>query len=401
MTAQSSSGNNIMASKPTPRKRQSMSNSASQLVDREDKENIKRNVQKGFDIAYPESIPYNPPEARSQPATQAERDAWRNPKHPTNSKLQPISFHPILPDLEAGTDTGGFYRFKFDKPPLPHINHTRDNRIDAATFYPVPDHALEEDWQARHDAWEADKEHYDNPGPQPYKLALHLPRQGVDMDAIRKHVYAGDPAGDNPDLIEAIYDSNADGFRGIPLDRERIYPNVEQKEMKSHRLMALGVYDPKTHKSGAPISEQKAAQGLAAYYYPVAESVRLKVDRKIINDKGADDDLEFPNIIFAAPTEWNAEQKYRRNFFRGNNDRDFAHEFEKLEATYLEENRLAMEAEQKELNESHDDAMEGLETNGAHATKVNGINGHADSGKSAEAVGENSAGGEEVDMDQH
>ena len=48
----------------TPRQAKAI-NRAAPAVDRNDAENIKKYIQKGFNIAYPESIPYNPPEARA------------------------------------------------------------------------------------------------------------------------------------------------------------------------------------------------------------------------------------------------------------------------------------------------------------------------------------------------
>ena len=85
---------------------------------RDDKENITRYIQKGFDIAYPESVPYNPPEAKATPSTEAERDAWRSPVHPDNPRLKPIDYYPVLPDFDAYTDVGGYVSVKFDKPAI-------------------------------------------------------------------------------------------------------------------------------------------------------------------------------------------------------------------------------------------------------------------------------------------
>ena len=399
MTSQNAHTNNPLTGRPTPRKRQSIPNATSQAIDREDKENIKRNVQKGFDIAYPESIPYNPPETRSQPSNQAERDAWRNPKHPTNPRLHPGSYHPVLPDLETGTDNVGWYRFKFEKPPLPPHHSARDNRIDIGTFFTVPDRSLEADWQAKHEAWEKDPEHYDDPGPQPHKFSLHVPRKPEDVSQIKKHVFTGHPEADDAELLADIVENNEDGTRGIPYDRVRVYPTVDQRMVEGQRFMALGLYDPQSKKNAIPPSHSKQNQGPAAYYYPIIENVRLKADRKIA-DFGREEAEDLADVIFVAPTDPTAQQVYLRNDFRGKYDRDFAKEFERLEDAMKEEERRDVEAWEREQAEARgEDAMDGVEANG-HADpnkETNGVNGDGRGGDSPLPADEDDADGMDDD----
>lgn len=60
---------------------------------------IKRYIQKGFDIAYPESKHTGEDTAskiKGHAPTKAEHDAWAKPVHPDNPKLNPVGSFPIL-----------------------------------------------------------------------------------------------------------------------------------------------------------------------------------------------------------------------------------------------------------------------------------------------------------------
>ncbi|RMZ88293.1 hypothetical protein DV736_g4479, partial [Chaetothyriales sp. CBS 134916] len=361
-----------------PRKRASLTSAAPSAVDREDKENIKRHVQKGFDIAYPESIPYNPPETRSHPATQQEREGWRNPKHPTNRHATAVSYHPIIPDLEAGTDLSAWCRFKFEKPPLAPNRAARDNRIDVGSFFTVPDKALEQAWLIKNEAWKKEPESYDDPGPQPHKFSLHIPRRPEDVPRIKKHLFTGHPRADDPELLAGLVEAD-DNAQGIPYDRARVYPTVEQTNMDSQRFMALGLYNkPSSTRSSSPPSAAKQAQGTAAYYYPINENVRLRADRKLA-DFGSEEAEDLADVIYVAPTEPTAQQIYNRHDFRGRYDRLFAHDFKKMADAVEEEEKRELEALEKERAElGEPDDMEGVQgtrpasQGGAEASSVNG-----------------------------
>ncbi|RMZ75215.1 hypothetical protein DV737_g5410, partial [Chaetothyriales sp. CBS 132003] len=285
---------------------------ASAAVDREDKENIKRHVQKGFDIAYPESIPYNPPETRSHAASQQEREAWRNPKHPTNRQATAVCYYPIVPDLDTGTDLSGWCRFKFEKPPLAPNRAGRDSRIDVGSFFTVPDKAVEQAWLAKNEAWKKEPEAYDDPGPQPHKFSLHIPRRAED--------------------------TNTD----------------------SQRFMALGLYDKLSASTRA--NQSKQAQGAAAYYYPINENVRLRADRKLA-DFGSEEAEDLADVIYVAPTEPTAQQTYNRHDFRGRYDRLFAGDFKRMADAVEEEEKRELEALERERGEllAEPDAMEGVQ----------------------------------------
>ncbi|RMD44817.1 hypothetical protein DV735_g262, partial [Chaetothyriales sp. CBS 134920] len=338
-----------------------------------DMEKIKRHVQKGFDIAYPESIPYNPPETRSQPATQAEREAWRKPKHPTNRNAVPVSYYPIIPDLETGTDLSGWCRFKFDKVPLAPNRAARDNRIDVASFFTVPDKTLEQAWLAKNEAWKKEPELYEDPGPQPHKFSLHIPRRPEDVPRIKKHLFAGHPRADDPELLAGLVESN-EGVQGVPYDRARVYPTVEQINMDPQRFMAIGLYDPPSStRPSSPPSEVKQAQGPAAYYYPINENVRLRADRKLA-DFGSEEAEDLADVIYVAPTEPTARQVFNRHDFRGRYDRQFAGDFKKMaEAVEAEEKRELEALENERADLAEPDEMDGVEQNG-HANNASPAN---------------------------
>jgi hypothetical protein len=105
----------------------------------EDPKHIKKFIQKGFDIAYPQSKHIGEDtesQVRGLPATKAETDAWARPVHPDNPKLKPVGFFPLMPDLSGFPDPGGFVQFKFDKAPVSAIAGKRDKRMDVALLHP-------------------------------------------------------------------------------------------------------------------------------------------------------------------------------------------------------------------------------------------------------------------------
>lgn len=141
---------------------------------------IKKYIQKGFDIAYPESKHTGPDEGDNiagLPATKAEMDAWNKPVHPTNPRLKLVDSYPILPDLDAFTDTGGLIVFKFDKPPVaPLAGNKRDPRPDVSLLQPLePAPKIQAAWENKMMLHRTDPTKYPDPGPQQWDYNLFLP----------------------------------------------------------------------------------------------------------------------------------------------------------------------------------------------------------------------------------
>lgn len=357
--------------------------------DRNDKENIKKIIQRGFDTAY-----------AGPTASQADHDLWLHPKHPTNPRARPISFHPVLPDLETGTDVGNWGRIKFEKPPLPPRNGRRDDRIDSALFMAMQNKKAEEEWTLRKKAYDANPKSYDDPGPiPPYTYVMTVPANAEHVPEIRKVLYDGSQT--ETGGASEIFEESEDTVPRIPFAKARVYTTVVQTQTAPQRFMALGLYDPNSKNNAIPPSSMKSKQGPAAYFYPIAENIRFKPDRSKLGDvrgglgsqraqQGDDQgELQIDRMMVASVDE-NAFQKAERAGFRGRCDGTFKEEYEELEKEGLRwrEEQENAQLEQEELGED-DDGLERFEDS-RNGGEVNG-NGY----RAADVSGD----GEEQDDD--
>jgi len=336
-TSQNARANDPLV-RPNPRARKSIDNKAAGPLARDDKENIKRHVQKGFDIAYSDSVPYNGAEARGHPSTAAERDAWRNPVHPDNPKLKPVSYHPILPDLESKTDYGAVWTtVKFDKPPLPAVQGRRDNRIDVALLMGIPDEARMPNYLLNKQAFDENPELYDDPGHEPQAWTLNIPKNPDAVPRIKTILNESHPERKNPALSEGLLEEFVDGSERIPYERARLYTNDQVFDVNGRRLMAISVVD-QSNAAGAS-NPRIRKQGPAAYYYPVAQRIRLRADRakvsKASHSASQEDPYKFPDnhmLLIHDPDDetLSKQQLAMRNTFKGENDSTYKKEFDAL-----------------------------------------------------------------------
>jgi hypothetical protein len=392
------------------RPRQSLNRKEEPPVDRDDKENVKRNVQKGFDLAYPDTIPYNHESVRSLPRTAAEREAWDKPKHPSGARdIYPVDFYPVLHDFEATNDQGGLWqRIKFDKPPLPADHGRRDDRIDIATFQTIPNESLLPEWKAKKDAFDADPANYDDPGPEPNIWVMATPTSH-DVSSIRKHLYDGHPDRDAPTLVEPLLTKSASSQMRVEFERKRVFHSVTQQLVDPRRLWAIGLYNPQSDKNIMPPSAQKLKQGKAAYVYPIADNVRFRADRSKINNPSGlsqiqrqddDENIEAADMYMYRPRELDPRETYDRVQRRGEYDYAFKDEYAQIErdaiafeeaqeAARIQEEQGALEGGEADVDmaevEAAEDAEVALDTsNGTRPMRddTDGeervVNGHAD-----------------------
>ncbi|ETN42756.1 uncharacterized protein HMPREF1541_01914 [Cyphellophora europaea CBS 101466] len=321
------------------RSRQPVSMKTAPPVDRDDKENVKRHVQKGFDLAYPDSIPYNVSEVTQIQRTKQEREAWEHPIHPSGDQsIRPVDYYPVLPDFEATTDEGGtFQRIKFDKAPLPAHHGKRDDRIDVATFQTLPNPALAAEWQAKLEAYERDPNAYDHPGPEPHTFVMATPSDPSHVPLVRKFLYDGHPDKDDPAVSNPMLAESLSGEMRVPFERKRVYASNKQEAVDQRRFLALGLYDPNSSGNLVPPSDIKRKQGKAAYYYPVAEMIRLRPDRsKIANPSfQTDSDTPLADLFMYMPRQLDSREAYDRLQMRGRYDYAFENEYEELRAAAL------------------------------------------------------------------
>jgi len=114
-------------------------------VNKEDPINILRSVVKGFDVPYPADA-YTGPDGqnnlRSTPASAAEKEAWTKPRHPMRRDVTLLDSYPILPDLEAFPEEGGYVFFKFQHNPSA-TDDVEDPSVDVSLLRPLDNNRFE------------------------------------------------------------------------------------------------------------------------------------------------------------------------------------------------------------------------------------------------------------------
>ncbi|KAJ5666292.1 uncharacterized protein N7477_008740 [Penicillium maclennaniae] len=258
----------------------------------DDPRHIKKFIQKGFDIAYPESKHTGEDtesRIRGLAATKAESDAWANP-------------------------------FKFDKAPVGGIAGKRDKRMEVALLHPrAPEERICQEHASKTALYEANPGVYPDPGPIPFDYELLLPEKHENAKKIRKSMNINDPDRDDDSLYTH---EGPDGKKFHRYDRARTYAtsmqslNTEQKQ----RDIALTLFKP---------NEGETKQ-TAAYYYPILGKTRLKPERaRTIAQAGLapnatqtqEDQIDQMQVVVRDPDE---AEVYKRSLHRANIDPKFA-----------------------------------------------------------------------------
>ncbi|KAJ5924054.1 hypothetical protein N7466_008241 [Penicillium verhagenii] len=292
-------------------------------VSLDDPKNVKKLVQKGFDVFYPESK-YTGEDTESRvrglPATKAELDAWANPVHPDNPKLKFVGFFPVLPDLDGFTDPGGLVQFKFDKAPVSAVGGKRDKRMDVALLHPsAPEERICEEHAQKAALHKANPEVYPDPGPVPWDYDLFLSEKSESVPKIATSMDPKHPNRDNDDLYGH---EGAEGNKFHRYDRVRTYATSAQtiNTDNKQRDIALTMFEP---------TEGKDKQQ-AAYYYCILGKTRLKPERaRTIAQAGLaptasqvkEDQVDQMQVAVRDPDE---SEVYKRALHRANIDPEFA-----------------------------------------------------------------------------
>ena len=302
-------------------------------MSRDDPTYVKKYLQKGFDIAYPQSKHTGddtPSAIKGLAASKDEVDAWAHPVHPTNPKLKPVGFYPMLPDLQGFPDPGGYVQFKFDKAPVgPAAAGKRDDRMDVAILHPsAPEERVCQEHAAKVALHKANPNLYPDPGPLPYDYDIFLPSKKDSTKDVAASLRLSNPNRDS----EAYYHADEEAGSGPhdgkfhTYDRLRTYAtnfqtlNTEQRQ----KDVALTLFDP-TKASRELSSKQKGA-----YYYPILGKTRLKPERaRTIAQAGLaptrpktkEDQIDQMQVVVRDPNE---AEFYKRSLHRAAIDPKFA-----------------------------------------------------------------------------
>lgn len=247
----------------------------------------------------------------------AELEAWKSPRHPTKPELKLVDAYPIMPDLDALTDSLSYMVAKFTANPT-QSTESRDIRMDAGLLQPLelaPD--VEAEWKAKLAAYEADPLHNPNPGGPPYSYSLFLPADEATANNMLMKLDVDNPEKDDPALCIR---KDKNGLGSHRLVNIRTYETGRQTGTSAHpfREVALALHDPEfaERMSDAGFKGVHPTNGRlkkAAYYYPVVQKTQLKPRRNRnlaqlglahqVADAEEDDKVDVIDITIRDPDE--------------------------------------------------------------------------------------------------
>ncbi|KAE8339922.1 hypothetical protein BDV24DRAFT_152325 [Aspergillus arachidicola] len=306
----------------------SKSRQAEKAKSQDDPAYIKKYIQKGFDIAYPDSKHAGedtPSQIKGHMPTKLEVDAWATPVHPDNPKLKPVGFYPLMPDLQGFPDPGGFVQFKFDKAPIQDVSGKRDRRIDTGILLPsAPEERVCEEHATKVALHKTNPKLYPDPGPIPWDYDLFLPEKKDSIKKVLASMQIYNPDRDNEELYTHEGSDNSKFHR---FDRMRTFATSAQTLGGDNKQkdIAVTLFDPSEAKEDYLSSKQKAA-----YYYPILGKTRLKPERaRTIAQAGLaptrpktkEDQVDQIQVVVRDPDEM---EVYKRSLHRAAIDPKFA-----------------------------------------------------------------------------
>lgn len=220
-------------------------------VDKESPEYVKQEVERSFQIA-----------------AEALKDSSRI-KHPSKRNVRVLESYPLLPDMDAFPDVGGYISLKFQVNPVPPAN-VYDTRLDSAILRPVPqDEEKQRLRQEAIDAHERDPSRF--PMPEPYQdLEFFLPDTKEDAANFKRKYDLMNPDRDNEDLY--TYTVEEEDKKCFRFKRIRTYETAIQVQdafAKYDEEVVLAIHDG-----------SDGIRPRAAFYYPLVERSAIRPQRK-------------------------------------------------------------------------------------------------------------------------
>ncbi|KAI9740764.1 MAG: hypothetical protein M1818_004729 [Claussenomyces sp. TS43310] len=219
-------------------------------IDKESPEYVKAQIEKSFSIT---------------------AEKLSDPKlitHPTKRNVKLISSLPLLPDLEAFPDAGGYVTVKFQHNPVPPSN-IYDTRLDSSILRPL---ILSDERQAARDDAIAlhmkDPERHPFPEPE-QNFEFFMVDTPADAARFKRKCDVLDSAREDEDLYTF---ANSEGVRCFRFKRIREYETAQTVDLQTEK------YDDElviATNEGRNSMHQRAA-----YYYPVIQRQQIRPQRK-------------------------------------------------------------------------------------------------------------------------
>ena len=278
-------------------------------TNKEDPLNIIRNVVKGFDIAYPRDAykgEENETSIRGAAISDAEANAWSNPKHPNRQNLELLDSYPVLPDFDALPPASSYIVTKFITNPVAS-GDSYDGRLDAAMLRPREDAQAVEQYEQKVREWRETQS--TKPAPiLDLDFDYFLPSEATSVRAIKRKLDVNDPENDDDDLYT---DDTSNGQRAFKYARLRTYETYNQHNNPDdfyNDTVALALHDPENEVGVIPGTKQRLQKG--AYFYPIMQRTALRPKRnvgpmaqsQVVDDDMVDEiDLRIGEVVDAAP----------------------------------------------------------------------------------------------------
>jgi RNA polymerase II-associated factor 1 len=229
-------------------------------------------------------------------------------RHPTKRNVKLVSSHPMIPDLDAFNDAGGYISIKFQNNPVPPSN-TYDTRLESGMLRPF---VSSETAVAAHEkavaAHERDPSRHPHPGPkQDYEF--FLPETTADAVKFKRKVDVRDLESKDDDDLYTF--TNQSGEKCFRFKRIRAYETSEETQIQGadrwNSEVVIAVND------GADGVHQRAA-----YVYPLVMRTKIRpqrsknIDRQRFGDEAEEEDMvDFLDVMVREPDEGEIKARQR------------------------------------------------------------------------------------------
>lgn len=289
----------------------------------DDPTNIMKHIQKGFDLAYPQEA-YKGAESggriRAAETTPQERQAWKQPKHPSKPDLTLVDTYPLLPDWDSLTDNGAYIMFKFVKPPAGDATRY-EPKLDVALLRPAG--TTMEDWE-RYQA-ELERHAEDPTLPQPierYQWEYYLPADDsvATVQGIKRNFSTMDPDNEE-DISFDTAPGDAEGRKCFKYKHVRKYQTVGQTADPTDpygEFVAMALHDPEKHDAD-PLRPHRLQKG--AYFYPIMQRTSLrprpkdeKIPMYVKEGEEEPPQVDFIDVIGVDPQDEGGRAEKRKQY---------------------------------------------------------------------------------------